>query len=290
MPTMGLLLHIVLIILLFFHLNVYVFHSSLHKKPKNWWAVNTTCHTESKMKSTLWECLGENQTEIELVHLPYLSKEQLTPHYKHSEPGNQTGKFRLRRLHHHLWALLAVHTIFLKENFQICCFTPMSKQMWIKIKTLYDFIKFMEIFSFLFLLNLLGWHWLISLYRFPGYTSMVHDLYIALCAHHLKSNHLRHHIFGPLYPLLPAPTNPLPSGNHQNVICVYKFQIYIPHMSEVTWFLAFSNWLFCLACYSQVPSMLSQWLNLRIAFPQKIHSRVKNFLEIFNAWKKYIAV
>lgn len=31
-------------------------------------------------------------------------------------------------------------------------------------------------------LNLSGWHWFIGSYRFQGYVSMIHDLYIALCA------------------------------------------------------------------------------------------------------------
>ena len=50
-----------------------------------------------------------------------------------------------------------------------------------------------------------------------------------------------HHIFGPLYPL--TGPHPLPSDNHYTVVCVYEFQSYIPHMSEIIWFLAFSDWL-----------------------------------------------
>ena len=81
------------------------------------------------MKSTLWECLGENQTEIELVHLPYLSKEQLTPHYKHSEPVNQFEKVCVCRIFGHFEVLLAVDMIFLKEKLQMCCFIPTSIQI-----------------------------------------------------------------------------------------------------------------------------------------------------------------
>ena len=33
-------------------------------------------------------------------------------------------------------------------------------------------------------LNLLGWHWLIKLYRFQVYNSMIHHLQIVLCVHH----------------------------------------------------------------------------------------------------------
>ena len=59
----------------------------------------------------------------------------------------------------------------------------------------------------LFKLNLLGWHWLITLYRFQVYISMIHDLQIALCAHHLRSNHLPSPYVWPL--LLPSTPFPL---------------------------------------------------------------------------------
>ena len=56
-----------------------------------------------------------------------------------------------------------------------------------------------------------------------------------------------HHIlvFGPLYPLQLPHT--LPSGNYHTVACVYEFQFYAPHMSEIIWFLAFSDWLISLS-------------------------------------------
>ena len=69
-----------------------------------------------------------------------------------------------------------------------------------------------------FLLNLLGWHWLIKLCRFQTYTSIIHPLDIVLCAHHPKS---------------PSITVPLPvtffylspslfaSGNHQTCLWVF---------------------------------------------------------------------
>ena len=37
------------------------------------------------------------------------------------------------------------------------------------------------LFFFAFSLNLLGWHWLIKLYRFQVYISTIHHLYIVLC-------------------------------------------------------------------------------------------------------------
>ena len=48
-----------------------------------------------------------------------------------------------------------------------------------------------------FKMNLLGWHWLIKLYRFQMYNSTTHHLYIVLCVHHPKSS------------LLPSPFIPL---------------------------------------------------------------------------------
>ena len=43
--------------------------------------------------------------------------------------------------------------------------------------------------SFLiFLLNVLGWLWIIKLYRFQVYSSMIHHPHIVLCVHHPKSS------------------------------------------------------------------------------------------------------
>ena len=71
---------------------------------------------------------------------------------------------------------------------------------------------------------------------------MIHDLYIALCAHHPRSNQLPllyiwlllfFTILSPLFPLVTA-------------VCVYEFQFYILHISKIIWFLAFSDWLILL--------------------------------------------
>ena len=48
----------------------------------------------------------------------------------------------------------------------------------------------------------------------------------------------------PFNPLLPS--HSLPCGNHHTVVYVYEFQFYIPHMSKIIWFLAFSNWFILL--------------------------------------------
>ena len=72
-------------------------------------------------------------------------------------------------------------------------------------------VKGLDLYLFLFklkknLLNLLGWHWFIKLYRFQVHHSVVHHLFIVLCVHHPTSS-LLPSPFIPLYPLLPA--NPL---------------------------------------------------------------------------------
>ena len=57
---------------------------------------------------------------------------------------------------------------------------------------------------FIFRLNLLGWQWLIKLHRSQVYNSIVHHLYIVLCAHHPKSGVLPSPLI-PTIPLLPPP-------------------------------------------------------------------------------------
>nr|KAF6358435.1 hypothetical protein mPipKuh1_010263 [Pipistrellus kuhlii] len=65
--------------------------------------------------------------------------------------------------------------------------------------------------------------------------SMLQGQYIAPCAQHPKSTFSGCHILGS-----PSPSTlfPLPSGNHCTTVCVHEFQFYIPHMSEIIWFLA----------------------------------------------------
>ena len=101
----------------------------------------------------------------------------------------------------------------------------------------------------------MGWHWLIRLYRFQVYSSMIHHLYIVLCVYHPKLNLLYHHIFYLTPFTLYDPPTPIPSGKDHTVVCVYEFlsvwffcsficcfQFYIPHMTEIIWFLIFSDW------------------------------------------------
>ena len=109
-------------------------------------------------------------------------------------------------------------------------------------------------------IKILEWHWLIRLYTFQVYTSMTHDLHIALCAHHPKSNHLPSPYIWPLYLLL-LPTS-LSSGNYHAVVCVYEFvfvflvccfQFYRPHMSKIIW-LTFFVWLISLSMIFSRPT------------------------------------
>ena len=69
-------------------------------------------------------------------------------------------------------------------------------------------------------MNLLGWHWLIKLYRFQVCNSLILHLYIVLCVHHPNSSLLP----SPFIPHLPSSTSPtpFPSDNHHTVVCVYE--------------------------------------------------------------------
>ena len=58
---------------------------------------------------------------------------------------NQAPKSHLHTVLRHLPALLDVDMIFLKDNFQIRCFIQLSKQIWIKIKTLHCSLEFVGI-------------------------------------------------------------------------------------------------------------------------------------------------
>ena len=63
-------------------------------------------------------------------------------------------------------------------------------------------------FLFTILLHLLGWHWLIRLYKFQVYNSIWKLLCIALCVFTTWSQvSLNQDAFDPLYNLLPSPTS-----------------------------------------------------------------------------------
>ena len=126
-------------------------------------------------------------------------------------------------------------------------------------------------FSPIFKWSLLGWHGLITLCRVQVYSSVLHHLYIMLCAHRPKSNRPPSPCTWPPSPFLPPVLLPCPSGNHHTAVCVYEFLFvcfsclficcfsFVSHM----WVKSYASWLFlsdlfCLAQYTQGPSVLSQ--------------------------------
>ena len=124
----------------------------------------------------------------------------------------------------------------------------------------FSLIESWNIFSFYLLLNILGWHWLRKLYSFWVYNSIVHPLYSAFGCLPLevKSPSVARY----LTPFTLYGPTPFPSGDRHTVVCVYLscliiccFQFYIPHTSEIIWFLTLSD-LFYLVWYPQDPSML----------------------------------
>ena len=60
-------------------------------------------------------------------------------------------------------------------------FSLLCHQNLVKEQTLFSFI------ILTILIKLLGWHWLIRLYRVQVYHSITHHLYVALCALHPQS-------------------------------------------------------------------------------------------------------
>ena len=81
----------------------------------------------------------------------------------------------------------------------------------------------MFLFYVLFLLNLLGLHWLIQLYRFQVYNSIIHHPYIALCVHTESQVSFHHHLLPP-YPVpLPLPPFPLVIAIQLSVSEGYSF-------------------------------------------------------------------
>ena len=103
--------------------------------------------------------------------------------------------------------------------------------------------------------------------------SMIHHLHIALCAQHPKSKLLSPYTQPPLP--FTIPSTPLPSGNCHTAACVFEFlffclvcsfvafsyKTHISHMSSRLFLLK----LFCLAWYSQDPSMAVFYLFLGLS-------------------------
>ena len=92
---------------------------------------------------------------------------------------------------------------------------------------------------YLFIFNLSWWHWLIRLYTFQVYISVIH----VLCIHCVPTTQsqiiLPHHTFDP-FTFYYSSTS-LPSGNHHAVVYVLSFS-FTSHMRAAIWFLTFSVW------------------------------------------------
>ena len=80
-----------------------------------------------------------------------------------------------------------------------------------------DLINLAPLFFFFpFLIGFIVWHWLIKLYRFQVYDSII--IICILCVH--PKSCLLPPPFIPLYPLRPPPP-PFPSGNKHTIVCLW---------------------------------------------------------------------
>ena len=86
----------------------------------------------------------------------------------------------------------------------------------------------------------MGWHWLIGSYRFQLHISDTRSVCCTVLPITWNQTIPCHHILGDPLPLHPYS---LPSGNHHTALCAHECQFYIPSMSAITWFLAFSDLL-----------------------------------------------
>ena len=109
------------------------------------------------------------------------------------------------------------------------------------------------------------------------YISMIHHLHIALYAQNQVI--FPHHIFGPLYP--PTPFSLVTTILFVSMcffffsyLFICYFQFYIPHRSEIIWFLTFSDWL----------------ISLKIIFSSSIHVVVNGSILSFLMTKWYSIV
>ena len=96
------------------------------------------------------------------------------------------------------------------ESYYTCCTVNCfcTQQYIINILQINKYRSF-----YFILLNLLGWCWLIKLYRFRVYNSTTHHLYVVLRVHHPKSSLLSFTVYSPYT---------FPSGNHRIVVWVCK--------------------------------------------------------------------
>lgn len=91
---------------------------------------------------------SKTKMELEIFVLFPPRNNLLTPHYKHIQSVIPRENFHLRWLQCHLWDLLDVYMIFLKENFQICCFMSnfkMKQKFCIAHLNSWDYFLFLTI-------------------------------------------------------------------------------------------------------------------------------------------------
>ena len=87
------------------------------------------------------------------------------------------------------------------------------------------------------LLNLLGWHWLMTFCWFQVYDSIIHHLYIVLCVHCPKSSLLP----SPFIPTLasfisPQPPSPLETLYYCLCLWGFSFFLYFFVLNHITFF------------------------------------------------------
>ena len=85
----------------------------------------------------------------------------------------------------------------------------------------------------IFWLNLLGWHWLITLYKFLVCTSIIQYLYIVLCVCYPKSS-LHQSPFIPPYTLFYRPLPSFPTDNPIHCLCLWGFLLLLNPFLFVT--------------------------------------------------------
>ena len=105
------------------------------------------------------------------------------------------------------FSYLFVHFLIYFVNLTLSLFGCDSWRMFYRISCVMNSgwtVLFVCSNTLSFLLDLLGWHWLIKIYRFWVHSSIIHHLYIIFCVHCPKSSLLPSPFIPPL-PSFPSP-------------------------------------------------------------------------------------
>ena len=112
---------------------------------------------------------------------------------------------------------------------------------------------------FSFVLNLFVWHWLIKLYSFQVYNSIIPHLYTVLCVHHPKSNLLSSPFVTPIFSSNSShPSHSLVTTMQLSVsmrfLFAYSLHVFHPApqipLTAVSLFsVSLSQFLFCMLVY-----------------------------------------